>query len=100
YKWQFDARVGWLPYYNKASEKVVHFGGNFRYGEVLDGKITLKSRPESNPSPQIINTGAFNADNSTHAGLEFYYSNGSLLFGSEVMMHSFHSTNFDDHRFV
>lgn len=83
YKWQFDARIGWLPYFNPKTNKVLHIGGNYRYGEVLDGKMTLKSRPESNPAPQIINTGSFLADNSTHIGGEAYYSTGRLLLGSE-----------------
>jgi phosphate-selective porin OprO/OprP len=99
YAWQVDARVGWLPYFDKATEKVIHFGANFRYGKPVNGQITLKSRPESNPAPQIINTGVFAADYSTHAGLEFYYSNGSLLCGSEVMVHNFQSADFDDHKF-
>ena len=62
YAWQYDARVGWLPIYNKEKNKVLHIAANLRYGKPLDGKITLKSRPESNPAPQIINTGSFAAD--------------------------------------
>ena len=57
YAWQYDARVGWLPFYNKEKNKVLHIAANLRYGKPVDGKITLKSRPESNPAPQIINTG-------------------------------------------
>ena len=71
----------------------------FRYGKPLDGKITLKSRPESNPAPQIINTGSFSADHSTHIGGEIYYSTGRLLIGSEVMMHNFNSKDSEDHKF-
>jgi phosphate-selective porin OprO/OprP len=99
YAWQGDARVGWLPIYDKEKNKVLHIGGNFRYGKTVSGSMTLKSRPESNPSPQIINTGAFPADYSTHMGAEAYYSNGKLMIGSEVMVHNFQSKNFDDHQF-
>jgi phosphate-selective porin OprO/OprP len=99
YAWQFSGRVGWLPFYDKEQNKVIHAAINLRYGKPVDGKITLKSRPESNNFPQIINTGSFEADHSTHIGAELYYSNGSLLVGSEVMMHSFQSKEFENHKF-
>ena len=99
YEWQCDARVGWLPVYNKVSNRILHVAVNYRYGVPNDGKITLKSRPESNPVPQIINTGSFAADNSTHIGAEIYYSTGRMLLGSEVMLQKFHSGTSDDHQF-
>jgi phosphate-selective porin OprO/OprP len=61
--------------------------------------MTLKSRPESNPAPQIINTGSFQTDRSTHIGAEFYYSTGNMMIGSEVMMHIFQSKDFENHNF-
>jgi len=100
YAWQYAARVGWLPYYDKEKNKVLHIAANFRYGKPLDGKIALKSRPESNPAPQIINTGSFAADHSTHIGGEIYYSTGRFLLGSEVMMHKFNASVAEDHSFV
>ena len=99
YEWQFDARVGWLPFYNKERNSVLHFAVNYRYGVPNEGQITIKSRPESNPVPQIINTGSFAADNSTHMGAEIYYSTGRMLLGSEVMLQRFHSGTSDDHQF-
>ena len=99
YAWQYNARIGWMPFYDKEKNQVMHIATNLRYGKPVDGKITLKSRPESSPAPQIINTGSFQSDHSTHIGAEFYYSNGSLLIGSEVMMHSFQSKDFEDHKF-
>jgi phosphate-selective porin OprO/OprP len=99
YEWQYVARVGWLPFYDKENSRVLHVAGNYRYGKPLNNKITLKSRPETNTIPQIINTGSFAADNSTHIGAEIYYSNKRLLVGSEVMMHQFNSTIASDHKF-
>jgi phosphate-selective porin OprO/OprP len=99
YEWQVSGRVGWLPYYDKEKQKVIHFAANLRYGEPLNGKITLKSRPESNPLPFVINTGAFEADYSTHIGAELYYSTGNFLVGTEVMVHNFQSHDFEDHKF-
>ena len=100
YSWQYDARIGWLPIYNKEKNHVLHIAANLRYGKPLDGKIALKSRPESNPAPQIINTGTFTADHSVHYGGEIYYSTGRMLFGSEIMTHSFNATGSEDHHFV
>jgi phosphate-selective porin OprO/OprP len=99
YAWQISGRVGWLPYYNKETNNVIHIAANFRYGKPVNGQIALKSRPESNPAPQIINTGSFQSDHSTHIGAELYYSNGSFLIGSEVMLHNFKSKDFEDHQF-
>jgi phosphate-selective porin OprO/OprP len=99
FEWQYDARVAWLPIYESGSNKVLHIGVNYRYGKPLAGKITLKSRPETNTIPQIINTGSFAADNSTSIGGELYYSNKRLLVGSEVMVHQFNSTLGEDHQF-
>jgi len=99
YKWQAVGRVGWLPYYDKEQNRVIHIAANLRYGKPVDGKMTLKSRPESNPAPQILNTGSFQSDHSTHIGGELYYSNGRLLIGSEVMLHNFQSKDFEDHKF-
>src|SRR5439155_25312182 len=76
YKWQTDARIGILPIYDHEKNKVLHVAANFRYGDPVNRRITLKSRPESNPTPQIINTGAFAADHSSHIGGEIYYSTG------------------------
>src|SRR5215217_5366509 len=65
FEWQYVARVGWMPIYDNKTNKVLHIAANLRHGKPLDGKITLKSRPESNPSPQIINTGSFDTDKSS-----------------------------------
>jgi phosphate-selective porin OprO/OprP len=99
YKWQFDARVGWLPFYNKEQQKVLHIAANLRYGKPVSGKMNLKSRPETNTAPQIINTGDFVADHSSHIGGEIYYSTGRFMIGSEVMLHKFNSSTADDHSF-
>jgi phosphate-selective porin OprO/OprP len=99
YEWQYDARIGWLPVYDKENSRVLHIAGNYRYGKPLNEKIALKSRPETNTIPQIINTGSFAADHSTHIGAEIYYSNKRLLLGSEVMVHQFYSNISDDHKF-
>jgi len=99
FAWQYVARIGWLPIYNKEKNRVLHIATNFRYGKPIDGKITLKSRPESNPAPQIINTGTFTADKSLHFGGEAYYSTGQLLLGSEVMVHKFNASQAEDHSF-
>ena len=96
---QFDARVGFLPIHNKETHRVLYVAGNYRYGNPNKGKITLKSRPEANTIPQIINTGSFLADNATSLGGEIYYSTGRFLAGTEFMTHNFHS-DIADHKFI
>lgn len=99
FEWQYDARVGWMPFYDKEKNKLIHIAANLRYGKPLDGKIALKSRPESNPTPQILNTGTFQTDHSSDLGGEIYYSNGRLLLGSEMMVHQFYSKTSENHSF-
>jgi phosphate-selective porin OprO/OprP len=99
YAWQYDARVGWMPFYNKETNRLLHIAANFRYGKPVNGEIALKSRPESNPAPQILNTGTFAADHSTHIGGEMYYSTGRFLVGSEIMSHQFNASKAENHKF-
>ncbi|MFL5739782.1 MAG: OprO/OprP family phosphate-selective porin [Flavisolibacter sp.] len=99
YKSQVDLRLGWLPIYDEKNNVLLHIATNLRYGKPLDAKITLKSRPESNPTPQILNTGVIQADYSTHVGGEAYYRNKKLMIGSEVIVHNFYSDKYDDHQF-
>lgn len=98
FQWQYVARIGWLPINNPEKKQVLHIATNLRYAKPLDGKITLKSRPESNNTPQLINTGAFAADNSSHIGAEAYYTNNRITIGSEVVTHNFYSDK-GDHKF-
>ncbi len=99
YQWQYIARIGWMPVYNKEKNTLIHIAGEFRYAKPKDGKMTLKSRPESNPTPQLINTGEFETDLSNHFGVEVYYRNKSFMMGSEVVLHKFYSDQSEDHKF-
>jgi len=96
---QYVARIGWLPVNNAEKKQTLHIATNLRYAKPLDGKITLKSRPESNNTPQLINTGSFETDNSNHIGAEVYYTNNRITIGSEVVTHNFNSDKGEDHKF-
>jgi len=97
--WQYVARTGWLPVYNTAKNKILYIAVNFQYGKPVNGKFTIKSRPESNPTPQLINTGEFAADKTFTYGAEVYYRTGSFMIGSEVMSHNFYSKTISNHQF-
>lgn len=99
FEWQGIARVGWLAINNDKKNTVLHIAANLRYGEPKKGEITLKSRPESNPTPQILNTGVIESNHSSHIGYEIYYRHKNFMIGSEAMMHNFYSDKFDDHTF-
>ena len=99
FSWQYVARVGWLPVNNPAKNQTLHIAANLRYAKPLDGKITLKSRPESNNTPQLINTGSFETDHSNHIGAEAYYTYKRFALGSEVITHNFNSDKGVDHKF-
>jgi phosphate-selective porin OprO/OprP len=96
---QYIARIGWLPVYNKQTNKVLHIAFEYQYGKPVNGKFTVKSRPESNPTPQLINTGEFDAKYSHHYGGEIYYRTGRFLIGSEFFSHNFYAEKAPDHHF-
>lgn len=100
FEWQYVARVGWMPFYDEKNNKLLHIAGEIEHGKPLDGKFTLKSRPESNPTPQLINTGSFETDKATQYGFEIYYRNKRLMLGSETVLHTFRNGKTDDHKFA
>ena len=100
FQWQVVSRVGWLPVYDTKNNTMIQIAANLRYGKPLDNKFTVKSRPESNPTPQLINTGSFPADYSSSIGGEIFYRNNRFMIGSEVMVHNFYSMTSDDHHFA
>jgi phosphate-selective porin OprO/OprP len=99
FEWQYVARVGWLPFYDKENNSLVHVAANFQYSKPLDGEFRARSRPESNPSPYIIDTGKFPAEHSYHIGGEIYYNRGRFMIGSEIAQHKFMSVA-GDHTFT
>jgi phosphate-selective porin OprO/OprP len=99
FEWQYVARVGWLPINDTKANKTLHIATNLRYGKPNNGEITLKSRPESNPAPQIINTGIIQADHSSHIGAEIYYRNKNFMIGSEMVTHNFYADSPGNHHF-
>ena len=99
FDWQYALRIGWLPFYSKEENHLLHLGVNFRYGKPTNGEIKLRSKPEADPSPYFIDTGTFPSDHSFHVGTEIYYNSGSLMLGSEVYLHSFSSTSADNPQF-
>jgi len=99
FEWQYVARVGWMPFYNAKNDQLLHIAGEIEHGKPLNGKFSLKSRPESNPTPQLINTGTFETDNATQYGFEIYYRNKRITMGSETVLHSFSSNKSDNHKF-
>jgi phosphate-selective porin OprO/OprP len=99
FQWQFVVRAGWVPINNDQRGTLLHIAGNFRMGEPLNGKFTVKSRPESNNTPQLINTGEFPADKSNTIGGEIYYRHKNFMISSEVMQHNFYADKSEDHQF-
>lgn len=96
YQSQFALRFGVLPVFSEESNKVIHLGVSYRYGIPDNGKIRLRSRPESNPSPYFVDTGEFPADHSTHLGWEAYFTSGQLMIGTEGYFTQFSSPEKDN----
>ena len=80
---QFVGRVAWLPYLSTDGGRLLHLSINLRYGHPNEGTLKLRSRPESFPSPYIVDTGDFAAQSTRMTSLEAYSRRGSVLIGSE-----------------
>jgi phosphate-selective porin OprO/OprP len=91
YKYQFDSRIAWLPIYSGVYEPVLHVGVNYRWGQVKDDSLQVRSRPETNEAPYFINTNKFWVDHSNHLGGEIYFRTGPFLMGTEFNAHMMHS---------
>ncbi len=89
YEWQFIGRIGYLPIYSEPQKTVLHIALSTRYGSTEEGKIRVRSRPESNPSPYFVDTDVFSASHSSHLGFEAYYRSGPWMFGGEYSAHQF-----------
>lgn len=100
FQWQYVARVGWMPINRPEDKTIVHLAANLRYGKPDDGQFAIKSRPESNPTPQLINTGTFAADHSSHIGYEAFFTKNRFTIGSEAMVHNFYSKDSGNHSFA
>jgi phosphate-selective porin OprO/OprP len=62
---QFVGRVAWLPFLSTDGGRLLHLGVNLRYGHPNEGTLKLRSRPESFPSPYVVDTGDFAAKEHT-----------------------------------
>ena len=91
---QFVVRLAWLPVLSES--KLLHLGVNGRYGNVDDGDLQVRSRPEAFPATYFIDTGKFPAHHTRMAGWEAYYRPGSWLFGTEYWMQDVASPETDD----
>jgi len=83
YNWQSSARIGWLPFYSEAGNKILSLAIEARYGRMKNNEIQVRSRPEAYAAPYFVDTDIFPAHHSVGFGGEAYYRSGSLMFGGE-----------------
>jgi phosphate-selective porin OprO/OprP len=83
YNNQFVARIGWVPLVSDSVGTLLHFGMNFRAGDVNNDSLQLRSRPEAFEAPYFIDTGEFPAQTASAFGPEIYYRPGRVLIGGE-----------------
>ena len=94
YAHQLVGRFAWVPEENE--DTVLHLGVSLRQGQVEDGQLQLRSKPEAFPAPYFIDTGKFPATSTKMAGLEAYYRPRSLLVGGEYFFQSVNSPQEDN----
>ncbi len=62
---QAVARIGWLPILSEESKQVLHVAAMVRDAEPDDGMLQVRSKPENNLAPYVVDTGKFPADHVT-----------------------------------
>jgi phosphate-selective porin OprO and OprP len=96
---QFVGRVAWLPFLSTDGGRLFHLGVNLRYGHPNEGTLKLRSRPESFPSPYVVDTGDFAAKSTRMTSIEAYSRRGSVLIGSEYFFQKVDAPKSGDPRF-
>src|SRR5262245_50680161 len=75
YDQQFVARVGWVPILQE-NGTLLHVALAVRYGLVNERTLRLRSRPELNIAPYVVETESFAAHDTRMAQGEVYYRPG------------------------
>lgn len=83
YDYQVVARLGWLPILSEENKELLNVAVMVRDGKPDEDALQLRSRPESNLSPFVVDTGKFRSDHARATGIEAFYRKGPWLFGSE-----------------
>ena len=102
--WQVVGRLVWLPLTSLApgdklitNEPLLHLAVEARYAGANDGVLQYRSKPEAFlAQDQAVDTGMFEADNSTILGAEAYYLNGPFSAGSEYFINQVRSDTTGD----
>lgn len=79
---QVVGRVTWLPYLSEDEHELFHLGFGARFSNT-QADLHFTSSPEFNKSPNFIDSGVFNADDSLTYNLEASWRKGPLWLSSE-----------------
>jgi len=79
---QVVSRVTWLPYLSEDEHELMHLGFGARYSNT-QADLRFASSPEFNKSPDFIDSGTFNANDSLTYNLEASWRKGPLWLSGE-----------------
>ena len=98
YDKQAVARLAWLPIAAElnGTKTLLHLGMSLRYGEVENGQLQLRARPEAFPAPFFVDSGKFPTDHTKTIGFEGYYRPGPWMFGTEYIIQEANSRSHGD----
>lgn len=74
--WQVATRFTRLLLDDQPKERYLHVGLAGRYLGATADELRYRARPESNVTPNFLDTGTFSADHSLHAGVEALWNDG------------------------
>jgi phosphate-selective porin OprO/OprP len=91
-------RVTWVPIYDEASQgrRVLHTGAGVLYTLEQDGRVQLRTRPQINLGPRLIDTGLIDAHSHVTGNVELAVVLGSFTLQSESFLDSISRTDGTD----
>lgn len=86
--YRISGRATWLPYYDEPSNGryLVHTGAGVLYTNDQDNNVRFRSRPQIHLGPNIIDSGALNANSFTTGNLEAAVVWGPVTIQSEAFL--------------
>jgi phosphate-selective porin OprO/OprP len=80
---QVSGRLVWQPLLSDDNATVLHVGASGRTFQPDNDVVRIKSKPENNLAPQVLDTGSIPSKSAQTYGVEMFYRKGAWLAGTE-----------------
>lgn len=78
-------RITGLPLYRDSGRNLLHLGASYSHRNLAGDKLRIRTVPEAEGAPKVLDTGLFDADNMGVLGLEFNWTYQAFAIQSEYL---------------